>query len=187
MNGSPDGEPGGGRAPARWPTNAGSAVSVPGGCRSPGDAALPLWPAQAQRITAAGSAASASWTSCAPRSVAARAPLWTAPTRSWPASPATSLNTPPTCKCRPGGAPFASPTPVTPGQPWQGLLRCPPDSAAQASPGDSLLTREDSLSFYKDLPNTCEPGTALGPPVFTANRADSPSLRSLQYNQRDGW
>lgn len=85
-----------------------------------------------------------------------------------------------------GGTPFASSTPVTRGQPWQGLLRCPPDSAAQASPGDSLLTGEDGPSFCKYFPNACEPGTVLGPPAFTTNRTDSLSLRSLQYNQRDG-
>lgn len=87
-------------------------------------------PAQAQRITAPGSAATASWTSCAPTSVAVRAPSWTAPTRSWPASQATSLNTSPTCKCCPGvnvlPPPRTRTCSVTLSQPEQGLREVAP-------------------------------------------------------------
>lgn len=79
-------------------------------------------PAQAQRITAAGSAVPASWTSCALRAAAVRVPSWTAPTRSWPASQATSPNTSLTCKYY-----LRSRThPVTPSQPEQGLWEAAP-------------------------------------------------------------
>lgn len=87
-------------------------------------------PRQAQRITAAGSAASASWTSCAPRSVAVRVPLWTAPTRSWPASQATSPNTSPICKSCLGVSP---PRPHTPSHPEPAPAEAPGGGSAWPS------------------------------------------------------
>lgn len=125
-----------GRAPARWPQMKSElCLSLPppkglptprptplAQAGSPGDADCRLCPAQALRITAAGSAVSASWTSCALRGAAVRVPSWTAPTRSWPASQATSPNTSLTCKYY-----LHSHThPVTPSQREHGLQEAAP-------------------------------------------------------------